>query len=133
MAPNTSESAKVTGPKDPPPAIMNLSIALQRMDGDADLLREIVDIFLEDHLGGLRELHAAADARDSVRLQRAAHTLKGAAGNFVATRATDLALQLEQLCKGGDLEGGLALVTPLDQEVTRLADALRVAREREAA
>ena len=112
---------------------MNLAIALERMDGDADLLREIIDIFLEDHLGGLKELHAAAEARDSVRLQRAAHTLKGAAGNFVAARATDLALQLEQICKGGDLDGGLALVAPLDQEITRLADALRLVREREVA
>lgn len=128
-----SESGSASGSSDQVPVTMDLNVALQRMDGDAELLQEIIDIFLDDHVGGLQELHAAAEARDSTRLQRAAHTLKGAAGNFVAVRATDLAFQLEQTCKGGDLDGGIALVRPLDQEIARLAAALRARRGREAA
>ena len=134
MAQHLSGSANEPDSVNPvEPVLMNLNLALERMDGDADLLREIIDIFLEDHIDGLRELRAASQARDNSRLQRAAHTLKGAVGNFVAVQATNLALRLEATCKGGDLEGGLALVDSLEREVSRLAVALRAVREKEAA
>ena len=133
MAQNMSESGNGSGSANPQPVTMDLTIALERMDGDATLLGEIMDIFLEEHLDGLKQLRAAAQAGDRIRMQSAAHTLKGAVGNFVAVDAAHLALQLEHACQGGDVAAGLALVEPLEQEISRLAAALRRQRQKDAA
>ena len=52
--------------------------AVERLAGDEGLLRELVDVFLEEHAKWLADVRAAVAARDAGKLQRAAHTLKGA-------------------------------------------------------
>ncbi len=76
---------------------LDRAIALERVGGDAALLREIVALFLEEYPVLLGEIRSALDAADPVRLERAAHTLKGSAGNFGAESAVQAALHLETL------------------------------------
>lgn len=113
--------------------VYDLSIALQRMDGDESLLQEVVDIFLEDYGNTLKELHAAIGRREPAALQRAAHTIKGAVGNFAAKRAGDIALRMESLSKGGQTEEAVALLSALEQEMETLVKALTAYRRGAAA
>lgn len=82
---------------------LDRAVALERVGGDAALLREIVALFLEEYPILLREIRAALDAADPVRLERAAHTLKGSVGNFGAESAVQAALHLETLGRTRDL------------------------------
>ncbi|MBI1840714.1 MAG: Hpt domain-containing protein [Verrucomicrobia bacterium] len=113
--------------------IYDLNVALERMDGDVPLLEEVIDIFLDDYANSIAELRQAAASRDQAALQRAAHTLKGAVGNFVAHRATEAALSVETLAKAGQLDLAISLTPRLEDEVARLAAALKQYRHREAA
>lgn len=127
-----------TGPLDQNPRAprvpgINLQVALERMDGDPGLLREVINIFLEDYSEGLRELHAAAASGEPKRLQRAAHTLKGAAGNFVAEQACTIALQIEACCKAGKPAESMPLIPALEQEILAVAEELREVIRKEAA
>ena len=62
-------------------------------------------------------------------LERAAHTLKGAVGNFSAQGAYAAALRVEMMGRGGDLTHAAAAYAELEQEVARLGEALTALRE----
>jgi HPt (histidine-containing phosphotransfer) domain-containing protein len=76
---------------------MDAGEMLTRVGGDAELLREMIGLFLLDMPMHLAELERAIANDESVALQRAAHTFRGAAGNFGAEAAIALLVRLEQL------------------------------------
>jgi HPt (histidine-containing phosphotransfer) domain-containing protein len=76
-------------------AIFDKEVALSRVGGDAELLKEIAILFLDDYPKSLIELRQAVDARDPKRVERSAHGLKGSVSNFGARPAVDAAFQLE--------------------------------------
>ena len=65
-----------------PEAAFDRHVALLRVGGDEELLKEIAEIFLEDYPKVLAEIQAALACGDARRLEQSAHTLKGSAGNF---------------------------------------------------
>jgi HPt (histidine-containing phosphotransfer) domain-containing protein len=65
--------------------------------GDAELLHEMIGLFLLDVPMHLAEIERAIANADSTALQRAAHTFRGAAGNFGAQATVALLLRLEEL------------------------------------
>lgn len=77
--------------------IFDRNVALCRVGGDADLLKEIAILFLDDYPKSLSELHEAVKTGDAKRVERTAHGLKGAVSNFGARPAVDAALQLETM------------------------------------
>ena len=81
-------------------------------------------MFATDSRVMMEQIGAAVAAGDPRRLQRAAHTLKGALGNFSARIPMDLALKLEVLGKNGVLAGAEAGCADLERELVRLRDAL---------
>lgn len=72
-------------------------------DGDTHFLRELVSIYLEDTPKQIDALEAALARQDPAAIIRAAHTLKGSAGNFGAARFTQLAQEIEAYGKANDL------------------------------
>ena len=70
------------------------------------------------------------DAADSVALERAAHTLKGSAGNFGPSRLAELALELELLGRTDDLGPAAAVLAELENELGWFQSALVALRER---
>jgi two-component system, sensor histidine kinase and response regulator len=88
----------------PIPAL-DREVALARVGGDWELLREIAVLFLENYQGWVAELHAAEAAGDADLVQRTAHGLKGSVANFGARDAVEAALELESLGRKGDLSG----------------------------
>jgi signal transduction histidine kinase/DNA-binding response OmpR family regulator len=78
-------------------AVFNLTLALKRCGGDAELLDDVLAVFREAFPELLQELTTAAEQSDWTTLQRVAHTLKGSAGNLGAERLQAAAGQLERL------------------------------------
>ncbi len=81
----------------PTEAIFDKAVALSRVGGDVELLREIAVLFLDDYPKSLTELRSAVEARDPRRVERSAHGLKGSVSNFGARPAVDAALELETM------------------------------------
>ncbi|KQV90803.1 histidine kinase [Massilia sp. Root351] len=67
--------------------VLDWQAALQRLDGDQDLLRELAALFLLDGPQLWREVADAQAAQDRERAARAVHNLKGVLMNFGAARA----------------------------------------------
>jgi len=77
---------------------------LDRVGGDHDLLREITSIFLAEYPGLIGEIQESVAARDAIRLEKAAHSLKGSVSNFGAQAATQAAYRLETIGRRGHFE-----------------------------
>jgi CheY-like chemotaxis protein len=97
---------------------------LATVEGDVELLEELVRLFLMDYPQRMAELQEALDAKDTIRLARVAHTLKGAIGSLAAHAACAAAQRLEQLAWDGDLALAPAAYATLEGEMARLIPAL---------
>jgi HPt (histidine-containing phosphotransfer) domain-containing protein len=98
---------------------------LEMVGGDLDVLREIVDLFLEDapvRRAALREALAAGDLNATYR---AAHTLKGSAGNFGVAAITEAAVTVERHAREGDLAAARAASAVLEAHIDLLVNELR--------
>jgi HPt (histidine-containing phosphotransfer) domain-containing protein len=98
--------------------------ALERLDGDRRLLRELIVIFRADRPRLMDGIRKAASAADGEALRRAAHALKGSLGTLDAPLAFRAAERLEHAARAGDLSGAAGLVGDLTTELARLTQAL---------
>lgn len=87
--------------------------ALDRVDGDLDLLSELVGIFFGEFEANVSSMRSALDSSDVKTFGRVAHSIKGAAGNIGAVQVAIVALRLEQLAAGNSLHGAAADVERL--------------------
>jgi CheY-like chemotaxis protein/HPt (histidine-containing phosphotransfer) domain-containing protein len=123
------ESARREPTEIPPPPpdasrIMDWSVALDAVQGDRELLKEIVAAFLEEYPGLLAEIRRTIDRGDAPGLRMAAHRLKGSMRYFAATRAFDNAYILETKGRENDLADTAAPLAVLEGEIDRLAPIL---------
>jgi HPt (histidine-containing phosphotransfer) domain-containing protein len=117
------DSARGADPAESTPAL-NTSSALSRAGGDIELFRELTDLFLADTPGLLRQIESAAAATDWDRLERGAHRLKGAVGNFDAGPLGELACRLETAARSRESNSIESLCAEINREFTRLTRAL---------
>ncbi len=97
---------------------------LARFRGKEGQLRRLAPVFLDESGRQLADLAAAVSGGDAPRLQRAAHSLKGAVGLFGAPAAAAAAQRLEALGQAGDLSGAPEAVAELEAALTPLRAAL---------
>jgi two-component system sensor histidine kinase/response regulator len=93
---------------------------LTRLEGDEHLLRELVQVFLGDCPRLLRDVREAVTAKDGPRLQRAAHVLKGAVGNFTNREAYAHSQRLEQVGGTGEVRDAEDVFAALQQSIRHL-------------
>lgn len=96
------------------------SLALSRVGGDLDLLKEVVELFLDDYPGTFEQIRAAVANRDAKALEHHAHSLKGSVSTFGANRAFEAAFTLEKQGRGGDLAGAQDNLLQLEQALAAL-------------
>lgn len=98
---------------------------LHRIDGDTDLLNEVLGIFLEDTPVLMASLISGMKEKNVPAVERAAHTLKGAAANISAKRLHLLCQRIQILVRQ-DAEADLTpLVAVLENHFHDLDQALR--------
>jgi HPt (histidine-containing phosphotransfer) domain-containing protein len=99
---------------------------LERVEGDEELLKEIVQLFIEDCPRLIKQLHDSVYADNAAGLRMAAHTLRGSLSYFGPSQACALALELEILGRDGNVAQARpiyeALVAKLEQLQPALVD-----------
>jgi len=75
--------------------VIDVSEALERADGDEELLCGLVGLFLEESPSMLADIKGTVAQRDTKALEYAARTLKGSVGNFGAKNVYEAAFVLE--------------------------------------
>jgi HPt (histidine-containing phosphotransfer) domain-containing protein len=107
-----------------PPLRLDKDVVLDRVGGDADLLRELVTLFLDQSKSLRDDLRAAVSVRDASSLTRAAHKLRGSVGVFGPNAVFDLATQLDDMGRSGDLTHVQAVHADLEAAIEQLMPAL---------
>lgn len=104
---------------------VDVAAALKSVGGNAQLLDELIKIFLDElprRLDGLRRAARRGDAEESRRI---AHTLKGALTMLGAAEGRTLARQIEGLRSGAELTAASETVAAFELELERVAAFLR--------
>jgi two-component system, sensor histidine kinase and response regulator len=109
------------------PAV-DMTAALGRLGGDAELLGDLIGFFLEDAFPLLVGMHEAIEKEDWENARRRAHSLKGLAANFSALAAVH-ALQTIETCGQGSESTMVTTAREVDGEIARVAAALVDYRE----
>jgi PAS domain S-box-containing protein len=121
-------SSEPAAPRRPEPAgpaeAPDWALALERVGGDRDLLRDLVRLFLQQCPGWVGELRQGLANSDAAVLKRAAHNLKSCLGNFGARAAFERAQSLETMGREGKLAGADEVCRALEQSLERLRPAL---------
>jgi two-component system sensor histidine kinase/response regulator len=112
------EASATTNP--PGTNAFDIDEALKHVEGDRDLLDEIVRIFADQCPRTMYEIQNAIRAADLSILERAAHSLKGSASNLCATGVTQAAAELEESARSGDSSRSREQFEALESEVERL-------------
>ncbi len=105
--------------------VCDLAALRVRVEGDAQLVAELIDLFLETSPELESDLGAAAAAGDMQALERAAHSLKGALRNLCAGPAAEAAAELEAIGRTGDLAAVPRALAAFTGEMARLRAALQ--------
>jgi HPt (histidine-containing phosphotransfer) domain-containing protein len=93
--------------------------------GEPDVLAQVLNLFLVEVPLRMDRLRNAWAAGNIEEVHRAAHSLKGGAGNIGARRLYEVCRQLEDRGKSGDLAGSAALVDALGVEFGKVQVEIR--------
>ena len=104
--------------------VLDRDVALSRVGGDLELLKEIADLFLAEYPKVLEQLRAAACSGDPLALERAAHGLKGSVANFGASGAVEAARILEAMGRAQKLDEVAHVIHTLELALASLASEL---------
>jgi HPt (histidine-containing phosphotransfer) domain-containing protein len=103
---------------------LDLSVAMEAVQGDQVLLKELIQAFLDECPGLIEDIGGAIERRDGSALRLSAHRLKGSMRYFGATRAFDQAYILETLGREGDMQAAAEPLAVVRQEIAGLRPAL---------
>jgi two-component system sensor histidine kinase/response regulator len=106
------------------PGGLDKQVILDRVGGDGELLKEIIDLFLTDYPVLVSKIKEALQQGDPRLLEKAAHTLKGSVGNFGAQSAVQAALNLENMGRTGQMAEAPQYLVTLEEDLRRLREGL---------
>jgi HPt (histidine-containing phosphotransfer) domain-containing protein len=107
-----------------------LANLIDLMEGDRELVIEVMDLFLEDAPQRIEAIVTAVDDGDPGELMRAAHSLKGSAANLGARGLSGLCANLEHRGRKGSVAGTQMICTALHREFDAVRAALVAERDR---
>src|SRR5262249_38324931 len=96
------------------------SALLARVGGDPLLFRDVIELFLDDCPNQIDAIRQAIHDQNTDRIYRAAHKLKGSAGNFDAHEVMALLQRLEARARDGDLPTCASVFVEIEAEAERL-------------
>jgi CheY-like chemotaxis protein len=104
--------------------LLDRASLLERVEGDHELLAEMIHLFLGEAPRLLEAMRNALQRGDMLALEQSAHSMKGAAGNLSAPATARAASQLEQNAKNGDAESAKTSLAILEGAVEQLLPVL---------
>ncbi|MDJ0838350.1 MAG: response regulator [Acidobacteriota bacterium] len=103
----------------------DLNYLLEILDGDADMMYDLVSVFVTDMPAQLQAVEDAIGSGDPVRVRRSAHTFKGSVSNMGAPLITQKAFDLEKMGSSGKLDGAKPLFESMKTEADALYHSLK--------
>ena len=106
-------------------SLIDWKTALEGVDGDRELLKSVVEVFLDESQQLLQDLKLAVHAEDVAKVRSRGHSLKGAMLGVGAFATADLAQTLEMRAGNESLQAMTGSLQDLEQQYARIAVELR--------
>ena len=103
----------------------DISEALQRMNGETDLLIEHIGFVINDAPQLIRNMRDAIESSDPESLMISSHRLKSLVGAYSHDEARELSYSLELMGKQNNLDDATATLDHLEQLVTQFVSAIQ--------
>ena len=100
--------------------IFDKQTLLERVGGNEEIVKSIVNLFLEEIPNQLNDLNQALADNDQEKSTREAHSLKGASANFGAKILEKVSLSVEMACRSGDLNKAKDIFPTLKKEFEKI-------------
>jgi CheY-like chemotaxis protein/HPt (histidine-containing phosphotransfer) domain-containing protein len=131
-AATTSAVQAPTGPVAPAPGqaaeseapVFDSAGMMDRLMGDQELARIVMDGFLEDAPRLIEALRSALDLGDAAAAIRGAHTIRGASATVGGEALRAVASEMEKAATAGDFDAVRARLPDLESELGRLRTAM---------
>lgn len=114
------EEGTTAGPAAPEEAAL-----LERVGGNAKVLRDLARIFLTDTPKRMKVIREAIQKQDASKVASTAHSLKGSAGIFGAKEIVEEARSLEMLGRSGKLAEADEIFAVLESKIGRFEGVLK--------
>ncbi len=105
----------------------DMAKTLERLDGDATLLREVIEIFLNQAPKHLSALRLAVEQGTAETVESVAHSLKGELGYLGQMEISNKAQEIEALGRSHGIDRAASLLPQFEAEITALCSAIRAA------
>jgi len=96
--------------------------ALDRTGGDREFLKELLDLYIQEFEGSLRELQKAIHTHDFKGIKETGHSLKGSSGNLSLPRLQKTSSEIEISGDTKDISRAKGLIKELEEEFERLKE-----------
>ncbi|MBI3808278.1 MAG: Hpt domain-containing protein [Nitrospirae bacterium] len=106
-------------------AVLDLSEALSRVDGDQDFFLTLAEIFLQESPKEAAAARAALERQDGAGLAAAAHKLKGSVMQMCAPGLFESAKRLEELGRRGEFAEASSVCAEVEPRLAEVHAALR--------
>jgi HPt (histidine-containing phosphotransfer) domain-containing protein len=100
--------------------VFDMAAVMSKIDGDEELLKELVAIFLENYPKQMSDIKDAIEQGSSKALEKSSHSLKGSVGIFCTKLVYDTALKLELMGRENNLANAGEVYTLLEREIAHL-------------
>jgi CheY-like chemotaxis protein len=125
-----SEPAHVAAVATAGSSSVDLAALLAGFGGRADLVKQVIDVFVDDTPAMLTQLKTSVRDGDVAKIGAAAHAIKGSVGLFAQGDAYQQARALEVRARAGDRTDAARASEDIEESVTRLVTELRSLREK---
>ena len=112
----------------PDNAILDLTRLEEAFEDDTAGIAELLEMALQTGAKHRRAIDEALAANDAPGVARAAHGIKGSAGNIGANVVYQLASELDQRARTGDLDDAPSRVEAIDAAYAQVADQVHAYR-----
>lgn len=106
-------------------SVIDITVLLEQVDGDLELLDELAGTFVSAVPGWIAELRTAVQQGDAQTTFRSAHGVAGAAGAIQAVAVQREARALEAMGRAATMEGAVDAIDRLEARLLDVAEALR--------
>lgn len=112
----------------PDKSILDIARLEEAFDDDVQAIAELLEMALETGQRHRRAIEDGLAANDAPAVARAAHGIKGSAGNIGANVVYQLATELDARARTGNLDGARERIAAIDAAYARVAEEVRAYR-----
>ncbi len=103
-----------------PVPVFKKELLVERLMGDENILKEILDIFIEESAMQIESLKGHLEKKDLEKIKMQAHTIKGASANIGGEVLREIAFKIEKAADTGDFAEIASLMPELEEQHTVL-------------